>query len=138
MLRAGIHENLRWRVIEGVSVHRFDDGDIVSHSGQVRQQFGEFSAAFAVPGKFVLRTEQLRVRVNEGGTVTFEQFSGRKFSVPFGQFGFVIEQFQMAGRAGHKEKDDALGFGREVRLFRGERIRAGDFSGGGKRVFVQQ
>jgi hypothetical protein len=40
----------------------------------------------------------------------------------------VVEQFQMAGGAGHEEEDDVLRLGGQVGLFGGERIgrRAGD------------
>ena len=109
LLRAGVHQDLRRRVVEGVGHHRFDDGDVVRHAGQVRQQLGQFGAALAVPGELELRPQQLRVGVDERGPVAFEQFGRRQRAVVLGQLRLVVEQLQMAGRTGHEQEDDALG-----------------------------
>ena len=55
LLRAGVHEDLRRRVVERVGDHRLDDRDVVDDLGEVRQQLGELGAALAVPGELELR-----------------------------------------------------------------------------------
>ena len=47
-LMAGVHEDLRGRVIELRSLHRPDDGEIVDVLREVRQQVGHFGAGLAV------------------------------------------------------------------------------------------
>src|SRR5207247_1983848 len=55
--------------------------------------------------------------------VILDEIGGRKFAIPFREFRFVVEQLQMARRAGLKEKDDALGLAGKMRLLGRERIR---------------
>src|SRR5439155_15537799 len=87
----------------------------------MRQKLGEFSSALAVFGELELGSEQRGVRIDERGPVAFDQLFGRRFAVPFLQRRFVIEQFEVARRAGHEEVNDALGFGGELRLLWRER-----------------
>ena len=91
-------------------------------SASVRQQFRQFRAALAVLGELELRPEQLRVRIDERGAIALEQIGRRQRAVELGELRLVVEQLQMARRAGHEEEDDALGLRREVRLLRRERI----------------
>ncbi len=100
-------------MIERVGVHRFHDGDVVDDFGQVRQQLGKLRAALAVLGELEFRAEQRRVRIDERGAIAFQQLRRRQRAVELRQLRLVVEQLQMAGRAGHEQKDDALGLGRE-------------------------
>ena len=119
---AGVHQDLRRGVIERIAVHRLDDGDVVGHVGEVRQQLGQFRAALAVPGELELRAEQLGVGVDERGAIALEQIGRRQLAVPFGQFRLVVEQFQVARPAGHEQVDHALGLGGEVRQLGRQRV----------------
>jgi len=58
LLRAGVHENLARRMIEGLGVHGFDDGDVIRDLGEMREEFRKFCAGLAVPGKLKLWAEQ--------------------------------------------------------------------------------
>ena len=122
LLRAGAHQNLARGVVEGVGRHRLDDGDVVDDLGQVRQQLRKLGAALAVLGELELRAEQLRVRIDERGPVALEQLGRRQRAVELGELRLVVEQLQVAGRAGHEQEDDVLRARRKVRLLRRERI----------------
>ena len=76
--------------------------------GQMRQQLGELGAALAVLGELELRPEQLRVRIDERGPIAFEQLGGRQRAIELGELRLVVEQLQMARRAGHEQEDDVL------------------------------
>ncbi len=120
--RPGVHQDLARRVIEGVGDHRFDDRDVVNDTRQVRQQLGQLGAALAMPGKLELRPQQLRVRVDERGPVSLEQFGRRQLPVELGQLRLVVEQLQMARAARHEQENYALRFGRRGRGLRGQWI----------------
>ena len=108
LLRAGAHQDLAGGVVERVGDHRLDDGDVVDDVRQVRQQLGELGAALAVPGELELRAQQLRVRIDERGAVALEQLRRRQRAVELGELRLVVEQLQVAGRAGHEQEDDVL------------------------------
>ena len=80
-------------MIECVRVQGLHDGDVIRHSGEVRHEFGDFGAGFAVAREFELGTEQFGIGIDEGRAVALEQFRWWQFPIPFRQFGFVIEQF---------------------------------------------
>jgi hypothetical protein len=118
----GVHHALGRGMVEGVRHHRLHDGDVVRDLRGVRQQLGEFGPRLPVLGELELRPEALRVRVDERGPVAFEELGRREFAVLPGEFGLVVEQFEVAGRAGLEEEDDALRLRREVRGFRSQVI----------------
>src|SRR5207245_4564269 len=82
----------------------------------------KLGAAFAMLLEFEFRAEQSRVRRDECRAIILEQFGRRQLAVPFGQFRFVIEQFEMTRPARLKEVNDAFGFRFKMRLLRRERI----------------
>src|SRR2546427_178771 len=102
----------------------------------MRQKLGEFSSALAVFGELELGSEQRGVRIDERGAVAFDELFGRRFAVPFLQRRFVIEQFEVARRAGHEEVNDALGLGGELRLLRREWTR--ERRGRGPAIFTKE
>ena len=122
LLRAGVHHDLRGRVIEGVRVHGLHDGDVVRDLGEMRQQFGKLRAGLAVLFEFELRPQQRGVRRDERRAVALQQIGRRQFAVVLRQFRFVVEQFEMARPARLEQIDDALGLWFEVRLLRRHRI----------------
>ena len=122
--RAGVHENLRRRVIKRIRVHRLYNGEVIDHSGEVRKQFGKLRAALAVFRELELRPEQRGIRIDERGAIALEQFGGRQLAVPLRQLRLVVEQLQMARRSGHEKINHPLRLRREMRPLRGERIHA--------------
>ena len=94
----------------------------------MRQQLGQLRAALAMFGKFELRSEQRGVGIYECRAVPFDQLLGRRFAVPLLQGRFVIEQLEVAGRAGHEKENNPFGLGREMRLLRPQRVRSGGCS----------
>ena len=78
-------------MIERLGVHRFDDGDVIRHLGQARQQFRKLRARLAMLRELELGAKQCRAGINERGPIAFHQLGGRRFAVPFGQFRFVVK-----------------------------------------------
>jgi hypothetical protein len=109
-------------VVESVGDHRLDDAKIVDCRGEVRQQFRQLGVALAVLSELELRSQELGLRIDEGGTVAFEQFGRRQLAVEPCQFWLVVEQFHVARPAAHEQEDDVLRLRGKVRLLRGERI----------------
>jgi len=122
LLGSGVHENLPWRVIKRVRVHGFDNGDIIHDFRQVRKQFGKLGAGLAMPVELEFRSQQGGTRIDKRRAVTFDQFGWGRFAVPFGQFRFVIKQFEVTGRTGHEKEDDPFGFGCKMGRFRRQGI----------------
>ena len=61
-------------------------------------------------------------RVHESEALALDERLRYWLAVQFLQFWLVIEQFQLARSARHKQENHALGLGRVVRLLRGQRI----------------
>ena len=68
--------------------------------------------------------------IDERGAIALEQLGRRQRAVELGELRLVVEQLQVAGRAGHEQVDDALGLRRVVRLLRRERIQGGILQSG--------
>ena len=95
-------------MIHGIRLHRADQAEVVHDLARVRQQFGKLDAAFSVALEFELRAEQRRVGVDEGGAVILQQLGGRELAIPLRELGFVIEEIEVARRAGVEKEDHAL------------------------------
>ena len=67
-------------VVERVGDHPLDDGDVVDHLGQVRQELGEFRTALAVPGEPEFRAQQLGAGLDERGAIALDQVGRRQAS----------------------------------------------------------
>ncbi len=78
-----------------------------------------------MPREFEPRAQETGIRIDEGGPVALQQPRGRQLAIKLRQFGLVVEQLQMARRAGHEQEDHPLGLRRMVWLFGGQRIRRG-------------
>ena len=83
----------------------------------MRQQLGELGAALAVFGELEFRSEQLRIRIDERRAIALQQIGGRQRAVEFGELRLVVEQLEVARRAGHEQEDDVLGLGRKCGCF---------------------
>ena len=70
--RAGVHEDLRRGVVEGIGVHGLQDRDVVGDAGEVREQLRELRPALSMAGELELGAEEGRVRVDEGRAVNSE------------------------------------------------------------------
>ena len=114
-LMAGVHEDLRRRVIELRGLHRPDDGELVDVLREVRQQVGQFGAGLAVARELERRAEQLGRAFDEREAFAFDDVFGDGLAVVLIQLRLGIEEIELRGRAGHEQVDDALRAGREVR-----------------------
>src|SRR5438046_5010099 len=114
------------RMVERVRGHRFYNGNVIENVSEVRECLGDFRAALAVPVKFELGREQGRIGLYERVLLAHDHFFGNWLAVIFLQRRFVVEQVELARRAAHEEVNDSLGFGLEMRMPWGERVRAGN------------
>ena len=84
----------------------------------VRQQVRDPGAALAVLLEFPLGAQQLRrllgERVHEGEALARHQRIGNRLAVVFLELRLVVEQFELAGPAGHEQVDDVLRLRRKV------------------------
>ncbi len=63
--------------------------------------------------------------VHEGEAFAFDELIGDGFAVQRRQLRFVVEQFELAGTAGHEQENDVLRPRRVMRCFRSQRIDQG-------------
>ena len=82
---ARVHQQLARSVVERVRGHRFHQRDVVDDLRSVRQKLRKLSPALAGFVKLEFRSEQLRIRIDERGSVALQQFGWRKCSVELRQ-----------------------------------------------------
>ncbi len=107
-------------MIEGVRLHRAHDRELIRDLRGVRQEFADLGTTLTMLGELEFGPQELAVRIDEGRAIAFEKVCRRQFAVPLGEFGLVIEEFQVARRAAHEEVNDPLCLRLVVRLFRGQ------------------
>ena len=102
-------------VVDGVGVHRANDGQVVGYAGHVRQQFGHFRAGPPVLPELELGTDahQLAAGKLSDPLAPGDAF-GHGLPGHFDQLRLGVEQIQLGWRSRHEEVDDALGRGCEV------------------------
>ncbi len=127
-LRAGLHVRDGRAMVDGLGVHALDEAQVVGNLGRVRQQIAQPGAALAVLLKLERRTDQRQARLvarHAGQTLLAANFGRQLGTVLFVQQRLVIEQVDLRRPAGLKQKNDPLGFRREVRPLRrgGGRLR---------------
>ncbi len=124
--KPGLDESDGGVVIDGVGVDGFDESDVVGNFGSMWEEFAELHAV-AAGGRELKDGRRDGERVLAGGHAgdALALADGiRQFGAgERGEFGFVIEEIDLRGRAGLVEIDDAFGFGWEVR-------EAGEAAGG--------
>jgi hypothetical protein len=96
-------------VVEGIGRHASDDRQVIDHLGEMRQEFGEFGAAPAVPGELEFRPQQFALGIDERRPVTLQQFWRRQGAVKFRERRLVVEHLQVTRRPGHEEVDHPFG-----------------------------
>ncbi len=120
---AGLHQQLRRRVVELVGAHRLDETQIVDLSFQVRQPIGDPGAVLAGLMEGILGTQQLGHATDEGKALAGQVRLRTVRAVEARQHRLVFEQFQLAGRPAHVQVDHAPHLGRELRRQQRERSR---------------
>src|SRR5439155_9024800 len=95
----------------------------------MREHLAEREAALADALEFALAAHEGFVAFEEGETLTFKKTFGRRLAVELAELGLVVEQLQLARRAGHEEVDDVLDLRREVALSRGKWVGGVVFGG---------
>ena len=103
-------------MVEGLGVHRADDGNIIGDRADVWQDFRHLSASLAVFFELKFGAEEIIVRRDKGGLVVLQEFSRWLGTIKSGELRFIVKEIEMAGSTTHVEEDDILGFARKVRL----------------------
>src|SRR5690606_995356 len=99
-LAAAVHEELGRTAVELVRLYRLDEADLVDDPLEVRQPVGNPLAAFSRPVEGELRPEHLRHALDEGELFALEELLRALLAVELGEFGLVVEEFELARRAG--------------------------------------
>ena len=87
-------------------------------------RFRDFGARLAVPGEVELRGIKPGIRFDKRVVDPFDEFLRHRLAGVADQFGLVVEQIELRGRAGLEEVDHALRLGRKVRFLRSQRTGA--------------
>ena len=108
-LVAGVHEDLRRRVIELRRLHRSDDGNLVGMLGQVRQELGDLGARLPVAREIERRSEQAGRALDERETFALGDETRRDLlAVVLLQQRLVVEEIDLRWCARHEQVDDLL------------------------------
>ena len=134
---AGVHLEHRGAVDGRIGDHGVDERDVIDAGAEVGEEIADELAALAVGLEGPLGSDDAAFVLFAAAA---EGFHGNSFAVEFVEFGLVLEGIDLAGAAVHEEKDDALGFGFEMRLLGREGIaegRSGRGGGGGGEEVVE-
>ncbi len=107
--RARVQEELGGGVVELVRLHRLDHGEVVDHARQMLPELAELDARLAVAGERERRAQHVGHARDEGEPLALEQLLRAGLAVVLAERGLVVEQVELAGRAGHVQVDDVLG-----------------------------
>src|SRR5439155_22190891 len=105
-------------VREAVGVATADDGDVVRALADRRKQIGNLDARFTALDKLARRTEQWPRVTNFEERILVEVWD--RLAVTFVEFGFRIEQLDLAWAAVHEQEDARLRPGGVVRVLRSQ------------------
>lgn len=95
--RAGEDEQLRRRMIELIGMHRTDEGQVIDHRREVRQQLADPCSALSMLCKLVRTSQQLRVPLDEGEPLSLEQLIRAGLQMVLVEERLVIEQSVLRG-----------------------------------------
>ena len=118
VLIARVQQQFGGRVVELVGVHRADEADLVGHFLKVRKPIGNPEPRLADLTKRIDGPQQLRHAADEGEALAFEKLLRAILAVERFQLRLVLEQLELAGRAGQVQINDALRFRGEVPMAR--------------------
>src|SRR6478736_6476003 len=102
-------------MIKLIRLHRMDERDLVEMFLQVGQSIGNPQPGLHLAMKRIHRPHQLGCSGDESEPLPSKEFLRTILPIEFGQFRFVLEQFQLARRAGHVKINHPLGLGRKMR-----------------------
>ena len=105
-------------MVDGLGMHRFNDGDVIGNAANVRQGFVDPRAVLAHPFELKHRChagERFLSTGHGGEALTVADGIRQFFPVKFSHGRLVIEHVDVAGAAGVEQHDDTLGLGGKVR-----------------------
>ena len=112
--RAGRKEILAGAMGVGFACEGMDEGDVVGQPGEVGNQVADPLAGIPMLAEPVLWPRE----ISSGSLEGHRRTTGKRFAVPFDEFGFVIPRFELAHRTGAEDDDDVFRLGREMRAAR--------------------
>ncbi len=110
---AGAEEGFAGVVVDGGGGGGFNEGEVVGNGAEVGEDFGEVHAALAMWVEFEHGggDEFVFALGHSGDALALGDGVGEGFFEAFVEVGFVVEEVELGGGAGHEEEDDAFGFG---------------------------
>src|SRR6187200_3015063 len=103
-------------------MQRANDGDVVGNRSEVRQDLAEFQPTLAVFRELERTACERHLAADKCESSALEQRFRARLAIAFDQLRFWIEEIEVRWRTDHVQVNDALGFWREVRFARRERI----------------
>ena len=124
---AGVEEEGGRPVGDAFGVHGVDEAEVIDMLGDVREEAADPAAGLAVLFEIPEGFEEFALALfSESLFADADEVEG--LAVAFDEFGFVVEGIDMAGAAGHEEKDNALGAAGKYGRFWREGIFLGSLS----------
>src|SRR5687768_6131465 len=101
---------MRGIMIDRLSGHRADNGDVVDHAPDMWKEFADFRLGLSELLEAPLRAKALQLRSLElRELLTLGERLGHGLAIVFGQDGLGVEGFEMGGPASHGEPDHTFG-----------------------------
>ena len=122
LLLAGVDEGDGRVVVDGLGVHRFDDGDVIDDAGGVREEFADPSAVLTVSFELEHRRdagERFLLAGHPGEALPLADALGQLRAVEFPHRRVVVEGVDVRGPAGEEQVDHPLGFWAKLGKFSG-------------------
>ena len=103
-------------MVDLLSDHGFDHGDVIRHLGGPWQVVTDHQTTLTVGAELGLMTEDFELFALElGDGLALGEGFWHRLAVEAVELGFVVEGFQMRGASRHAEKNNPLCLGGEVR-----------------------
>src|SRR5437867_3999562 len=106
-------------MVGGIGVHRSNDTNIIDTLADMRKEFTYFDAALAIFFETERRAHQVA-----GLTLGYRISTGHRLPMKLGQQGLRVKGVDLGWAAIHKEKNDVLGLGCEMRRGHSQRSAA--------------
>jgi hypothetical protein len=118
---AGLHRELRGRVIELIGSHRAHEAQLVDVFGDVWNAIRHPRPALPHLLEWILRSQHLGYAADEREVLSLEERLRAILAVLFRELGLVVEHLEVAGSAGHVNVDHAARARRDLRRQRRQR-----------------
>ena len=96
-------------MVEVVGMHGFDDGQVVRNLGEKGEPIGKLGPGLSVLGEGKAWAEDRGIRLDESIALALDHRGRDGLALDFLELGLVVEELELAGKAGHEQIDHPLG-----------------------------